>query len=147
MKIVELQVKGFRSLKEITWKPGDLNLIIGPNGSGKSNLLKALEMLSGSARGRLADQVTREGGMDSLVWDGNAAGGVQWALHFQPADPDQVESRLSYELEIQRLGAGSAYQIEQEELGYNPDHSEFPDYAVRVFWRKKTWQLSQDRTP
>jgi predicted ATPase len=137
MKIVDLHIEGFRSLKDVSWKPGDLNLIIGPNGSGKSNLLKALEMLSDSARGRLADQVTREGGMDSLVWDGEPTGGVQWALHFQPAEPDEVKSRWSYELEIQRLGAGSAYQIEQEELGYNPDKLEFPDYLVRVFWRKK----------
>ncbi|MEI7849213.1 MAG: AAA family ATPase, partial [Chloroflexota bacterium] len=72
MKILDLQIQGFRSLKEVSWKPGDLNLIIGPNGSGKSNLLKALEMLSISAHGGLNDQVLREGGMGSLVWDGQA---------------------------------------------------------------------------
>lgn len=138
MKIVDLQVKGFRSLKEITWNPGDLNLIIGPNGSGKSNLLKALEMLSGSARGRLADQVTREGGMESLVWDGQAAGAVGWNLHFQREEPDLVNRLWSYELDIQRMGATSAYQIEQEELGYNPGNSTFPDYVIRVFQRKNT---------
>ena len=43
MKILELNITGFLSLKEVAWKPGDLNLIIGSNGSGKSNLLKALE--------------------------------------------------------------------------------------------------------
>jgi AAA15 family ATPase/GTPase len=53
MKIRELTIRRFRSLKEITWKPGDLNLIVGPNASGKSNLLKAIEMLSSSAQGRL----------------------------------------------------------------------------------------------
>ena len=138
MKIVDLQVKGFRSLKDVSWKPGDLNLIIGPNGSGKSNLLKALEMLSGSARGRLADQVTREGGMDSLVWDGQATGAVGWNLHFQREEPDLVNRLWSYELDIQRMGATSAYQIEQEELGYNPGNSTFPDYVIRVFQRKNT---------
>jgi predicted ATPase len=138
MKILELKVQKFRSLKDVTWKPGVLNLIIGPNGSGKSNLLKALEMLSASARGRLSDQVTREGGMDSLMWDGQAAATVKWGLHFQREEPDAVNRLWSYEMELQRLGSTSAYQIEQEELGYNPGNSTFPDYVIRVFQRKNT---------
>lgn len=138
MKILDLHIQGFRSLKDISWKPGDLNLIIGPNGSGKSNLLKALEMLCSSARGRLSDQVTREGGMESLVWDGQATGAVRWDMHFQREEPDPVNRLWSYELEIKRMGATSAYQIEQEELGYNPGNSTFPDYVIRVFQRKNT---------
>ena len=39
MKIHYLQYRdGFRSLKHIAWKPGDLNVVIGQNASGKSNL-------------------------------------------------------------------------------------------------------------
>jgi predicted ATPase len=72
MKITELHIEGFRSLRDVTWRPGDLNVVIGPNASGKSNLLKALEMLSSSARGELADFVRAEGGMESLVWNGKA---------------------------------------------------------------------------
>ncbi len=44
MKIVQLDIQGFRSLKNVSWRPGDLNVIIGPNGSGKSNLLKMLDL-------------------------------------------------------------------------------------------------------
>ncbi len=62
MKILELHVEGFRSLKDITWKPGDLNVIIGPNGAGKSNLLRLLEMISTSARGKLGKYVQSAGG-------------------------------------------------------------------------------------
>ena len=32
MKILELAIGGFRSLRTVTWNPGDLNVIIGPNG-------------------------------------------------------------------------------------------------------------------
>ncbi len=49
MKITSLTVKGYRSFKDVSWKPGDLNVVIGPNGAGKSNLLRLLEMVSASA--------------------------------------------------------------------------------------------------
>jgi predicted ATPase len=62
MKITELHVEGFRSLRDALWRPGDLNVVIGPNASGKSNLLKALEMLSASAWEEMGDFVRREAG-------------------------------------------------------------------------------------
>jgi predicted ATPase len=136
MRILDLHIQGFRSLKEISWKPGDLNLIIGPNGSGKSNLLKALEMFSMSARGRLSDQVTREGGMGSLVWDGQAVLPITFGVQFQQAEPDAIIRDWSYDLELQRLGATSSYQIEQEKLSYKIQSSQLPTYAVQVFERK-----------
>ena len=37
MKITELEIQGYRSLKDVTWHLGDLNVVIGPNASGKSN--------------------------------------------------------------------------------------------------------------
>ena len=36
MAIQELEVWGYRSFREITRRPGRLNLLVGPNGSGKS---------------------------------------------------------------------------------------------------------------
>ena len=30
MKIIKLEIEGFRSLKSQTWCPGDLNVLIGP---------------------------------------------------------------------------------------------------------------------
>ena len=53
MRILELKVDGFRSLKHVTWNPGPLNVVIGPNGSGKSNLLRVLELLTTAGRGGL----------------------------------------------------------------------------------------------
>jgi predicted ATPase len=51
MKITKLHIEGFRSLRDISWVPGDLNVIIGPNGSGKSNLLRVLEFISVGTQG------------------------------------------------------------------------------------------------
>jgi predicted ATPase len=69
MKIYEFRIQGFRSLFDITWRPGNLNILIGPNGSGKSNLLKALELLSESAKGKLNNYVIKSGGILSFLWD------------------------------------------------------------------------------
>jgi ABC-type cobalamin/Fe3+-siderophores transport system ATPase subunit len=53
MIIINLTIQGYRSLKNISWKPGNLNVLIGPNGSGKSNLLRVLELISISSKGQL----------------------------------------------------------------------------------------------
>jgi AAA15 family ATPase/GTPase len=37
MKITKLHIEGFRSLSDVTWLSGALNVVIGPNGLGKSN--------------------------------------------------------------------------------------------------------------
>jgi predicted ATPase len=72
MKILQLDIEGFRSLKKVSWKPGDLNVIIGPNGTGKSNLLRFLELMSVSAQGRLGKYIQALGGMGPIVWDGQS---------------------------------------------------------------------------
>ncbi|MEJ7618048.1 MAG: AAA family ATPase [Pyrinomonadaceae bacterium] len=59
MRITQLDIKGFRSLKEVTWTPGDLNVLIGANGTGKSNLLRFMRLMSTVARGGLGKWVQR----------------------------------------------------------------------------------------
>jgi predicted ATPase len=70
MKISKMEIKGFRSLKNISWAPDKLNVIIGPNGAGKSNFLRLLELMAVSAQGRLGKYVQDSGGMEPLIWDG-----------------------------------------------------------------------------
>ena len=118
MKILELHVEGLRSLKDITWRPGDLNVIIGPNGAGKSNLLRLLEMISTSARGQLGKYVQSAGGMEPLVWDGRAEK-IRWKFNASPVDKsrDTTKDSLTYETVLARLGTGSTYSTEYELLG------------------------------
>ncbi len=70
MRIRKLSIDGFRSLKNIVWRPGGLNVLIGPNGSGKSNMVKALDLLSSSAPGNLYETLVGMGGVSPLLWDG-----------------------------------------------------------------------------
>jgi len=119
MKILSLDIEGFRSLKHIAdWRPGDLNVIIGPNGSGKSNLLRVLELLAVSAQGGLAQFVQSCGGMEPLVWDGEAES-IKLHAKCSPPDPrrDVTEESMTYVLRLDRVGKSGEYRIGYEMLG------------------------------
>jgi len=112
MKITKLDIEGFRSLRKISWQPGDLNVVIGPNGSGKSNLLLLLELIAVSAQGRLEKYIQFLGGMEAIVWDG-AASSIKFDLHFIS---DWVPDNAHYELELERIRFENYYQISKELL-------------------------------
>ncbi len=108
MKIKQLDIKGFRSLKDVSWRPGDLNVVIGQNGTGKSNLLRMLELISASAQGRLSKYIQDAGGMGAIVWDG-VAPSIYISL-------TTVEPEYGYAFGLVRLGATSSYIIRPELL-------------------------------
>ena len=118
MKINKLQVRGFRSLADVEWEPGDLNVLIGPNASGKSNVLRILEMLANSAQRKLGDYVQREGGMHPLVWDGRSDA-IEVRVNTSPIEQhrDPIADRLTYELTLVHLKGTSTYRIQKELLG------------------------------
>ena len=114
MKIHYLQADGFRSLKHIKWKPGDLNVIIGPNASGKSNLLRLLKLISASAKGKLRDYIFAEGGMNELVWNGEG-NFIGFAVDtFSKNTENEQNAYLSNVLSINRLNKGAGYVITDE---------------------------------
>jgi predicted ATPase len=118
MRILELDVKGFRSLRDVHWMPDDLNVLIGSNASGKSNLLRLLELAATSAQGRLGKYIQSAGGMEPLLWDGTAEE-ISIRCKCSPVEPgrDIARDSLTYELELGRLGQSSTYRIDWELLG------------------------------
>ncbi len=118
MKIHRLKVAGYKSLKSVVWEPGDLNVLIGPNGSGKTNLLRLLEMLSVSARGKLSKYIQREGGMGPVVWDGRAeAVKLNLLTELTESESFSGESEtVQYSVELARLGDTSRFVVGAEEI-------------------------------
>ena len=113
-QVERIEITGFRSLKEIAWEPGRLNVIIGRNGSGKSNLLWALELLQESARGKLRERVLAEGGIRQLLWD-NRAPGIGWKVKLRLASPRESRS-LTYELQVRPKGVEGGHYVAHELL-------------------------------
>ncbi len=117
MKILELDIHGFRSFKKVHWQPGDLNVIIGPNGSGKSNLLRFLEMITVSAQGQLSKYIQRSGGIEPLLWDGSADH-IFFVMKASSLDSySKTENSLTYEFQMIQIGKTSVYRIGKESLG------------------------------
>ncbi|MCH8127685.1 AAA family ATPase [candidate division KSB1 bacterium] len=113
MKITKLNIEGFRSLRNVCWLPGDLNVIIGPNGTGKSNLLRFLELIAISAQGKLSKYIQSLGGMDPIVWDGIVTS-IKFSMETTPEGGEIGPEQ--YNLELVRLGSGSSYKVEKELL-------------------------------
>jgi len=114
MKIKQLDVKGFRSLKDVSWQPDDLNVVIGQNGTGKSNLLRMLELICASAQGRLSKYIQAAGGMEPILWDGIAP---SITFHLKMDNSFETQNVPNdYEVELARLGATSWYQVKREIL-------------------------------
>ena len=135
MRVTELHIQGYRTLKDVRWKPGALNIVIGPNASGKSNLLKFLRMVSASSRAGLNDQVLREGGMGAVLWDGR---GEKITFELRASEPvlAQVEE-FAYVTSLLRLGTGASFVVDKEDLvglydGETGDDEDKGDYLSRT---------------
>src|SRR6202050_1974018 len=70
MPIKELNIAGYRSVREVCLPLGMLNVLTGPNGCGKSNLYNAVFLLAKTASGGFAKSIADEGGMASVLWAG-----------------------------------------------------------------------------
>lgn len=53
MRINEISIKNFKSLYDVAFAPGKLNVFIGANGSGKSSVLEAIGVLSAAMTDRV----------------------------------------------------------------------------------------------
>ncbi len=66
----KIQVKGFKSIKELELDLSPLNIIIGANGAGKSNFIDVFKMLRRQKENRLENYVKAVGGVNRLLYLG-----------------------------------------------------------------------------
>ena len=70
MTLAAIQISGYRSIRSIRFPVRRLSVLVGGNGVGKTNLYRSLELLHAAARGTLAEEIAREGGLGSIFWAG-----------------------------------------------------------------------------
>jgi predicted ATPase len=70
MTLTSVEIAGYRSIRQIRFPLRRLSVLVGENGVGKTNLYRSLELLHSAARGTLAAEIAREGGLQSLLWAG-----------------------------------------------------------------------------
>ena len=70
MTLVDISISGYRSIRTLRFPVRRLSVLVGGNGVGKTNLYRSLELLHAAARGTLAEEIAREGGLGSIFWAG-----------------------------------------------------------------------------
>lgn len=88
---------GYRSLRQIQFPVGQLNVFVGANGVGKTNLYRALLLVQAAAGGKLALELAGEGGMASAMSAGKT-----------PAKGPLISLRTDFETEN---GAAYSYEV------------------------------------
>lgn len=139
MRINRISINGYRSLKEIDWKPGTLNVVIGPNGTGKSNLLRFFELLVAASKGNLSRYIQKAGGIKPLLWDGKTD---EFSFRLDATLPaingDHWEDNYSYEVLFRQTGYSGDYFVENEYLTvHNLDKSQSANEPAKLIFREK----------
>jgi predicted ATPase len=70
MGLTSIAIAGYRSIRKLEMPLRRLTVLVGNNGVGKTNLYRSLELLSAAAKGTLAEEIAREGGLSSVMYAG-----------------------------------------------------------------------------
>lgn len=90
MRLVELNIKNYKSLGDVTFRPGSLSVLVGPNGSGKSNFASALSFLAEVYEFGLETAVRRKGGFENMVMRGGRNPIVEFDILIRYESDDYV---------------------------------------------------------
>ena len=85
-KLKHIEIRGFRSIKEMALELRPLNVLIGANGAGKSNLIAFFKLVNELMGGRLQQHI-------------GATGRATANLHFGPKITPQLEAKMVFEVE------------------------------------------------
>ena len=114
-----IDIKGYRSLKDVSLDMEPLNVLIGPNGGGKSNFMDVFALLNEASQGDLAEGFARRGGFASLAFGASDSdGGDHLLLDLQlELDQDSVRKMLvRYHLHVMTWGVVLAEAVSLEGL-------------------------------
>lgn len=101
MSLTEVEITGFRSIRTIRFPLRRLTVLVGANGVGKTNLYRSLELLHAAAKGTLAEEIAREGGLGSVHFAGEPKRGETSRIVLAATLDDLFEDGRPTRYEIQ----------------------------------------------
>lgn len=102
-RLLELEVKNFRSLRQVSVPLGPLNVLVGPNGAGKSNLLDVFKFLADIVQTDIEPALAARGGFESTTFRGGSKSPsnirvrlkATWTRHSSPNAPDEYALQIT----------------------------------------------------
>jgi hypothetical protein len=114
IRIREIAIAGYRSLRSIRFPVGQLTVFVGANGVGKTNLYRALQLMQAAAAGTLARELASEGGMESALWAGKRSANKPVRMKLQvglAADSGDQGGQQNFDYGVE-LGVAYSYEID-----------------------------------
>src|SRR4051812_16026279 len=112
--LLHLDIKNFKSLRDVRVELGPVNVLVGPNASGKSNFLDVIQFLGDSVREDLGPALDSRGGFERVRYRGaDGEGpvrihvGASVTRYSSPTAPDE------YELSFTTRG-GNVRRVDEE---------------------------------
>src|SRR5438128_922607 len=68
MRITQLKISNYKSLRSVEFAPPPLSVIVGANAAGKSNLADCLDFIADVYRHGLETAVQRKGGYENIAF-------------------------------------------------------------------------------
>jgi predicted ATPase len=116
--ITRLQVRNFKSLRELDVRLGAINVLVGPNMAGKSNMLDVFRFLHEIVFPKPGSQgvsfaFAQRSGVNEVLWKGGDEKVITIAL--EAGDPTQTDTKYKYKLEL-IAGVGGFVATQNESL-------------------------------
>lgn len=102
--IKKLNVKNYKSLKDLDLELGRRNILVGPNMSGKSNLIDCLKFLTQMCVFGVSKTFLDRGGFTEVAWKGEDSSSISFQLIVEQ-EANEKDSERIYEYEISITGS------------------------------------------
>lgn len=115
----KIEIKGYKSFKDLTLELRSINILIGSNGSGKSNFLSFFEFLNRMYEQKLTEYVALNGGIDKYFFQGSkTTDAIDVTIYFK---------NNSYLFELRE--GDNKFVFSKEELGYYGSYTDIASFG------------------
>jgi predicted ATPase len=130
MQLSRVEIRNYKSLRDVTIEPGAVSVFVGPNAAGKTNLVDALDFLGDVYRWGLEAAVSHKGGYENICYRHSnrtkAPIGFRIVLKHQVAarketgrkapHPREVTFDHTFEFRTSSRGIGAPFKVTLESL-------------------------------